>query len=48
MDNVLEEHEGLGGEGKEDAGKGGERPLRVVAVEQLDESENVGDDINRW
>ena len=48
MDNVLQEHERLGGERKEDAGKGGERPFWVVAVEQLDEGENVGDDINRW
>ena len=48
MDKVLQEHERFGGERKEDAGKGGERPFRVVAVEQLNESENVGDDINRW
>ena len=44
LDNILQEHESLCGERKEVIGEGGKRPFWVVAVEQLDENENVGDE----
>ena len=46
MDNVLEKHSCFGCKREEDTDKGGECPLRVVAVQQLNKSEDIGEDVD--
>ena len=46
LDKVPEKHACLGDERKEDAGKSGSRPSWIVAVQQLNEGEHVGEDVD--
>ena len=46
MDEFFEEHSCFGGKREKDAEESGGGPIWVATLQQLDEGENVGDDID--